>query len=138
LCGSPSYFQKNGRPATPSDLERHDWVIYKLTSGAIELSKGSRSYSVAVKGSISTNNAAARTAFIEGGHGLGRVPVYDAWPKIQAGLRESVLDDYQLSHIDSYGGFPPGSASSKKLRLLIDFLKDYFIKVDRQNKALVS
>jgi DNA-binding transcriptional LysR family regulator len=139
LCGSPSYFKKHGRPITPSELEQHAWVIYKLTSGAIKLSKGGRSYSVAVKGSISTNNAAARTAFVEGGHGLGRIPLYDAWPKIQAGLLESVLDDYQLDNIEIYGVFPPGSAGSKKLRLLIDFLKDYFVKNDRQamqNKLL--
>ena len=138
LCGSPDYFKRHGRPTDPTDLEQHDWVIYKLTSGAIELSKGSRSYSIAVKGNISTNNAAARTAFIEGGHGLGRIPVYDAWPKIQAGTLESVLDDYQLKDIDIYGVFPPGSAASKKLRLLIDYLKEYFIKIDRQtqNKIL--
>jgi DNA-binding transcriptional LysR family regulator len=133
LCGSPDYFKKYGRPSTPTDLEQHAWIIYKLTSGAIELSKGNRSYSVAVKGSISTNNAAARTAFIEGGHGLGRIPLYDAWPKVQSGLLEIVLDDYQLKDIDIYGVFPPGSASSKKLRLLIDFLKDYFAKIERQN-----
>ncbi|OZG72791.1 transcriptional regulator [Hahella sp. CCB-MM4] len=132
LCGSPDYLKKRGRPSTPAELERHDWVIYKLTSGTIEISKGSRSYSIAVKGSITTNNAAARTAFIEGGHGLGRIPVYDAWPKIQAGTLELVLEDYQLKDIDIYGVFPPGSARSKKLRLLIDYLKDYFGKIDRQ------
>jgi DNA-binding transcriptional LysR family regulator len=138
LCGSPDYFKRRGRPSDPTDLERHEWVIYKLTSGAIKLKKGSRSYSVAVKGTISTNNAAARTAFLEGGHGLGRIPVYDAWPKIQAGTLESVLDDYQLKDIDIYGVFPPGSAASKKLRLLIDHLKEHFIKVDHQtqNKIL--
>jgi DNA-binding transcriptional LysR family regulator len=138
LCGSPDYFKKHGRPSAPSDLEQHDWVIYKLTSGAIELTKGSRSYSVAVKGSISTNNAAARTAFIEGGHGLGRIPLYDAWPKVQEGLLEIVLDDYQLKNIDIYGVFPPGSTGSKKLRLLIDFLKDYFIKLDRQAQNMIQ
>jgi DNA-binding transcriptional LysR family regulator len=132
LCGSPDYFKKHGRPTTPMELDQHTWVIYKLTSGAIQLRKGSRSYSVAVKGSISTNNAAARTAFIEGGHGLGRIPFYDAWPKVQAGLLEMVLEDYQLNNIDIYGVFPPGSASSKKLRLLINFLKNYFEKLDRQ------
>jgi LysR family transcriptional regulator, transcriptional activator for aaeXAB operon len=66
---------------------------------------------------------------------------YDAWPKIQAGLLESILDDYQLDNIKVYGVFPPGSASSKKLRLLIDFLKDYFVKNDRQgmpNKLLLN
>ncbi|MFT4812218.1 MAG: DNA-binding transcriptional LysR family regulator [Marinoscillum sp.] len=134
LCGSPSYFKKRGRPLDPTDLEQHDWVVYKMTSGAIELKKGSRSYSIAVRGGISTNNAAARTAFIEGGHGLAKIPVYDAWPKIQAGTLESVLDDYQLKDIDIYGVFPPGSAASKKLRLLIDYLKKYFIKIERQTQ----
>ncbi|UZE97105.1 LysR family transcriptional regulator [Alkalimarinus alittae] len=128
LCGSPEYFKKHGRPTAPAELEQHSWVIYKLTSDIIALNKGSRSYSVKVKGSIRTNNAAARTAFIEGGHGLGRIPIYDAWPKIKAGTLEQILEDYQLSNIDIYGVFPPGSAGSKKLRLLIDFLKDYFIK----------
>ena len=99
LCGSPDYFKKHGRPITPSDLDQHDWVIYKLTAGAVELSKGNRSFSVAIKGGISTNNAAARTAFIEGGHGLGRIPLYDAWPKVQAGKLEIVLDEYQLKAV---------------------------------------
>ncbi|WP_299073117.1 LysR family transcriptional regulator [uncultured Paraglaciecola sp.] len=137
LCGSPDYFKKRGRPTEPSDLQQHDWIVYKMTSGAIELSKGKLSYSVAVKGGISTNNAAARTAFLEGGHGIGRVPVYDALPKIQAGSLESVLDDYQLKDIDIFGVFPPGSAASKKLRLLLDHLKEYFIKIERQTQHAV-
>ncbi|WP_053982059.1 LysR family transcriptional regulator [Marinagarivorans algicola] len=131
LCGSPDYFKKNGRPLTPADLEQHDWIIYKLTAGPIELNKGSRSFSVAVKGTISTNNAAARTAFIEGGHGLGRIPMYDAYPKIKAGSLESVLDDYQLKDINVFGVFPPGNTSAKKLRLLIDYLKDFFKHTER-------
>jgi len=136
LCGSPDYLKKRGRPMAPSDLQQHDWVIYKMTSGAVELTKGSLSYSVAIKGGISTNNAAARTAFIEGGHGLGRVPVYDARPKVQAGSLELVLEEYQLKDIDIYGVFPPGSAASKKLRLLLDYLKAYFIKIERQTQNL--
>lgn len=131
LCGAPEYFRKHGQPKTPADLDSHNWVIYKLTSGVLELNKGSRSYSVKLKGSISTNNAAARTAFVEGGHGLGRIPNYDAWPKIKAGTLISVLNDYHLSNIDIYGVFPPGSASSKKLRLLLDYLAEYFLKIDR-------
>lgn len=128
LCGSPEYFQKNGYPKIPADLSKHDWVIYKLTSNVLELKKGRRSFSIKVEGSISTNNAAARTAFIEGGHGIARIPTYDAWPKIKAGTLESVLNDYQFNAINVYGVFPPGAATSKKLRLLIDYLKLYFKK----------
>ncbi len=128
LCASPSYFEKFGFPKHPTDLNKHQWVVYKLTSGTLELMKGTRSFSVEMKGTITTNNAAARTAFVEGGHGLARIPVYDASPKIQRGTLVSVFNDYTLKDINVYGVFPPGGADSKKLRLLIDYLKAYFIK----------
>ncbi|WP_018693795.1 LysR family transcriptional regulator [Algicola sagamiensis] len=128
LCGAPSYFLKHSRPTSPTELEQHDWVIYQLASNVIDLKKGNRNFSIKVKGAIRANNATARTAFVESGHGLGRIPYYDAWPKIQAGTLEQVLTDYTFKDIHVYGVFPPGTASSRKLRLLIDFLKDYFEK----------
>ena len=103
-------------------------MLYKLASTTLALQKGSRSYSVKLKGDISTNNAAARTAFVEGGHGLARIPTYDALPKIKTGTLSPVLADYQLDDIDIYAVFPPGAAESKKLRLLIDYLKEFFKK----------
>ncbi|TPH13948.1 LysR family transcriptional regulator [Litorilituus lipolyticus] len=126
ICASPQYFKQFGRPKSPSDLSHHEWVTYKLTSGELTLNKAGRSYTVKTQGSISTNNAAARTSFVEAGHGLGRIPIYDAWPKIKAGLLDTVLDDYTLADINVFGVFPPGAANSKKLRLLIDYLKEYF------------
>lgn len=126
LCGAPEYFLRYGRPEKPADLCEHQWVIYKLTSGVLTLKKGSRTFSIVTKGSISTNNAAARTAFVEAGHGLGRIPIYDALPKIKAGTLERVLGDYSFNDINVYGVFPPGTANSKKLRLLLNFLKEYF------------
>jgi DNA-binding transcriptional LysR family regulator len=126
LCAAPEYLKQFGRPTSPAELSTHQWVIYKLTSGVITLNKGSRSFSVSMNGSISTNNAAARTLFVEAGHGLGRIPLYDALPKINAGSLEAVLPDFSLSDINVYGVFPPGTANSKKLRLLLNFLKEYF------------
>jgi DNA-binding transcriptional LysR family regulator len=126
LCAAPSYLIQQGRPIYPADLAAHEWIIYKPASNIIELTKAQRIYSVAIKGSISTNNAAARTAFVEAGHGIGKVPLYDALPKIQAGSLERLLHDYSLNDIQVYGVYPPGTANTKKLRLLIDHLKEYF------------
>jgi len=128
LCASPSYLLKHGRPTTPAQLSAHQWVLYKLSSSTLDIQKGNRSYKVKLSGNVSTNNAAARTAFVEGGHGLGRIPTYDALPKIKSGTLTQILTDYQLNDIELYAVFPPGSADSKKLRLLIDYLKDYFKK----------
>lgn len=135
LCGSPKYFEHFGRPEKPSELAQHNWVVYKLSSNKLSLERSGKIFTVDIKGTISTNNAAARTAFVEGGHGLGRIPIYDALPKIKAGSLQTILDDYQLKAIDVYGVFPPGAATSKKLRLLIDFLKQYF---DQQQASLLT
>jgi DNA-binding transcriptional LysR family regulator len=128
LCAAPDYLTRYGTPLTPAQLNSHQWVIYKLTAGNLTLKKGSREYTVSPAGTISTNNAAARTAFVEGGHGIGRIPTYDAWPKIKAGSLIRLLKDFQLSDINVFGVFPPGTADTKKLRLLLDFLKNYFDK----------
>ena len=135
LCGSPKYFEHFGRPEKPSELAQHNWVVYKLTSNKLSLERSGKIFTVDIKGTITTNNAAARTAFVEGGHGLGRIPIYDALPKIKAGRLQTILDEYQLKAIDVYGVFPPGAATSKKLRLLIDYLKQYF---DQQQASLLT
>lgn len=123
LCAAPDYLNKRGRPMTPEALAEHDWVVYKLAANTVTLEKGNKRFDIKVSGSISTNNAAARTAFIEGGQGLGRVPLYDAAPKIRTGKLEQVLTSYHLPDIELYGVFPPGTAVTKKLRLLLDYLK---------------
>jgi len=134
LCAAPGYLQKYGRPNCPAQLADHQWVLYKQSKTTLELKKGNRHHNIQLISNISTNNAAARTAFVEGGHGLGRIPFYDAWPRIQAGKLETLLTDYQMEDIFMYAVFPPGSASSKKMRLVIDYLKSYFARLQNQQR----
>lgn len=126
ICAAPDYLRNHGTPEKPSELTGHDWVIYQQTSSVLNLSKGNRSFSIITTGTISTNNAAARTAFVEAGHGLARIPLYDVLPKIKAGSLTRVMEDYQLADINIFAVFPPGTAQTKKLRLLLIFLKDFF------------
>ena len=128
ICGAPDYFAHFGKPTTPDELAKHQWVVYQLGSKTLTLQKEGKKVDITMQGSLSTNNAAARTAFVEAGHGIGRIPLYDAWPKVQAGLLQIILDDYKSKDIELYGVFPPGAAGSKKLRLFIDYLKAYFVK----------
>jgi DNA-binding transcriptional LysR family regulator len=128
ICGSPDYFSHFAKPKHPRDLLNHQWVVYQLGSKTLTLQKDGKKFDVLMQGGISTNNAAARTAFVEAGHGIGRIPLYDAWPKVQAGLLDIILPDYKTKDIELFGVFPPGGNGSKKLRLFIDFLKMYFVK----------
>ena len=38
--GAPEYSLQYGSPKSPADLCNHQWVIYKLTSGVVTLTKG--------------------------------------------------------------------------------------------------
>jgi DNA-binding transcriptional LysR family regulator len=125
LCASSDYLNLHGRPQTPADLANHEWVIYSTASTTLRLTKGARTFSFKMKGSVTTNNSAVRTTFVEGGHGIGRIPLYDALPKIKAGQLETILDDYHSGEIDVYAVYPPGTANSKKMRLVIDYIKNY-------------
>jgi len=132
LCASSEYLDQYGWPSAVEDLALHQWVLYKPAPKLLEFSREGRSYSIAVKGDVATNNAAARTAFVEGGHGLGRIPVYDAKPKIETGRLKRLMPDFDFAPIDVYGVFSLGAANSKKLRLLIDYLKQHFETLDDQ------
>lgn len=147
ICAAPDYFQRCGRPSSPQELEQHKWVLYQRNQRALTMNlipsstnakskaqkKASSQYQVKLTGEISTNNAAARTAFVIGGHGLGRIPFYDAWPKIQQGQLEQIFADYEVDDIPVYGVFPPSRVQSKKVRLLLDFLKTYFDQLSQKH-----
>ncbi|GAA0771205.1 LysR family transcriptional regulator [Roseibium denhamense] len=123
LCGSPGYLNTSSRPKTIDDLQQHEWVVYERAREIEFTLENGQSVHFEPSGSIATNNAAARTAFVEAGLGLGRIPAYDALPRIEDGRLEAVLPDIKLLPIAFYGVFPPGASMSKNLRLLLDFSK---------------
>lgn len=129
LCAAPSYLQKHGRPQTPEELASHQWVYYQNAPKNMQLSRGQKQYSIVMKGAVTTNNSAARTAFVESGEGLGRIPAWDALPKIEQGILEQLLPDYQLNDINLYAVFASGATHTVKVRLVIDYLKDHFSRL---------
>ncbi|REG82616.1 LysR family transcriptional regulator [Marinomonas pollencensis] len=129
LCGAPEYFRLHGKPTKPQDLYDHNWVVYRPAATSVHLSQGERSFSISVVGAVSTNNSAARTLFLEGGNGIGRVPSYDAKPRLKQGSLERILEEYRCPDIDVFAVFPPGTANAKKLRLVIDFMKQAFARI---------
>ncbi|CAA0085574.1 HTH-type transcriptional regulator DmlR [BD1-7 clade bacterium] len=122
LCGSPEYFRKHDRPRNAADLQNHAWVIYSPAPANLTIKNDRNTYSLVPDGPIRTNNAAARTAFVEAGHGLGRIPCYDATPKIQAGTLEKVMEDFEFPSIELYAVFPKSAEHCPLSILLRQFL----------------
>lgn len=80
-----------------------------------------------VSGGISINNVVVWIVFVEVGYGLVKIFVYDVLLRIKVGLLWIILDDYKIVDIEFFGVFLLGVVGSKKLWVLFDYLKDYFI-----------
>ncbi|WKE66433.1 LysR family transcriptional regulator [Gallaecimonas kandeliae] len=126
ICASPAYLARHGQPRTPDDLEGHQWVLYKRTSPQLLLEKGGRQWRIKMSGMVETDNAAARTAFVLAGEGLGRLPGYVVREQLARGELVELLPDYRLPVIQIYAVYPPGATQSRKLAALVAFLKGYF------------
>ena len=123
ICAAPSYLERAGTPTAPEDLISHDWVTYSRHSGVLSLTREGRTYKVRITGPVRTNNAGARLQFVLGGHGLGLLPEHEFWEYPKGDL-VILLPEYEMAPLDLYAVYPPGAASTLKVRMLIDYLAE--------------
>ncbi len=121
ICAAPDYLEAKGTPHTLEELSTHAWVTYSRNPGHIGLFRDSREYRLKIAGPVRTNNAAARLKFVLEGHGLGLLPAHEVMSQPEGRLT-ILLPDYQLTPLDLYAVYPPGAASTMKVRKLIDYL----------------
>jgi DNA-binding transcriptional LysR family regulator len=97
VVGSPTYFEKHGRPRVPPDLLGHRCIRVCLPNGALfrwQFEKRGKTAQIDVSGPITLDEASlARTAVLEG-IGLGFFMEQDVRTEIEAGRLVRVLDDW--------------------------------------------
>lgn len=123
ICASQDYLEIHGVPQTPEELSSHSWVTYSRHPTHLKMSKEGREYRLKVAGPVGTNNAGARLKFVLAGHGLGLLPAHEASEYPENQLR-TLLTDYDIPSLDLFAVYPPGAASTLKVRMLIDYLVD--------------
>jgi DNA-binding transcriptional LysR family regulator len=130
VAGSPAYFERFPKPATPDDLAEHDCLRYRFsTSGGIyqwefaQPGDPRRVFEVDTQGSFVTNDL--RTMVRAAADGIGLLHVIDDY------VREQLEDGRLVSVLDAWCPAFPGfylyTASRAqmplKLRAFIDFLR---------------
>jgi DNA-binding transcriptional LysR family regulator len=129
VVGSPAYFERYPKPATPDDLAAHNCLRYRfLTSGGIyrwefaQPRDAKRVFEVETQGSFVTNDLRTMVRAAEAGVGLLHVIDDYVREQIEDGRLVSVLAEW----CPSFPGFYLYTASRAqmppKLRALIDFL----------------
>jgi len=125
--GTPSYFEKHGKPKTPQDLAHHSCINMRFaTLGNVyawEFEKGSREVNVKVEGQLTVNDIAVIKQAALNGVGIGFMPEDIAQPDIDAGKLVRVLADWTPPFPGYYLYYPSRRQQSAAFSLLVEALR---------------
>lgn len=127
VVGSPDYFARHGRPATPQDLIRFPCIRFRhTTSQSIyrwEFMAGNHPVNVVIDGPIIVNDTSVNVASALNGIGLAYVAEPLVQNEIDGGALETVLEKYLPMTPGVFMYFPSRSQAMPKLRAFIDHMR---------------
>lgn len=127
VVGAPAYFERHPKPQTPTDLDGHSCIGFRMTTsrGLLpwEFERDGPEIRVRTNGSLVVNEVPLALAAVRAGAGLGYLMEHDVADDIASGRLIQVLDEwcppfpgYRLYH-------PSRRQTPPALRALIDTLK---------------
>lgn len=119
VCGSPEYFEKNGIPQHPEDLDRHKLIGLALDNFQNEW-KFNDGIIVKPEYRMAVNSIPAALGAARSGWGLVRVISYQIGPDLDAGKIQTVLHEYTPAPLPIHLLHGQGRQSSAKVRTFID------------------
>ena len=128
LVASPAYLARRPAPKTPDDLAEHNGLTH-LTIGADRvwrLQEGRKSIPVKVQGSFAANSVIALQHAARVGIGIAALPTYCIAEDLESGALAQVLPSYSLPDRPLYVTYPYGTLPTKKVRLFVEFLAEWF------------
>jgi DNA-binding transcriptional LysR family regulator len=131
ICASPLYLKQCGRPQVPDDLTRHNCIVLRQDEtayGIWRFTRRSKSETVKVRGSLSSNDGEVALNWALEGHGILMRSEWDLAKYLRSGRLELLLEDYALPPADIYAVYPARHNLSAKVRAFIDFLIAHFSK----------
>lgn len=129
LCASPTYLEKFGTPSHPSALHPEHYLEYAYVNYDNEASELIQALKANVQKNrprLTANNGEVLTDVAKHGHGYVLQPTFIAYEAINKGELVPILEEYVPQAIALYAVYPHRKLVSNKLRVFIDFLKDYF------------
>jgi LysR family transcriptional regulator, transcriptional activator for dmlA len=125
LCAAPSYLKQFGEPQTLAELGAHRCILHRQNNdapGVWRLTKGRKSESVKVGGTLSSNDGDVVLNWALDGHGILLRSEWDAKKYLDSGRLRQILKDYRPEPADLFVYYPSGRNLPVRLRAFIDFL----------------
>lgn len=98
VCGSPTYFQRHGKPNHPDDLVHHNCLRFSYSTGyeVWRFKREKEICKVRVNGSLVANHSEVLRQVCLDGAGVILMPTWLIGEDIRAGRLETVLNDFQF------------------------------------------
>jgi DNA-binding transcriptional LysR family regulator len=128
LYASPGYLERHGTPRTLADLQSHECLVFDADSTARrwQLEGPAGPVDVAVRGSFAANDFGALLHACLEGMGIAMLPGMNVLGEEQSGRLRRVLPDHGGPESLLHAVYPSPSHLTPKVRVLIDFLSEYF------------
>ena len=126
VVATPDYFGKYGKPQHPDDLDAHNCICFRFSSGRLyrwELEKAGQALEMAVQGSVIVDDSVLIKQIILEGTGIGFVFESMIRGELEQGLLETALEDWCPSFPGLYLYYPSRNHMRPALRAFIDFYK---------------
>lgn len=130
LCASPAWLAQNDAPRQISDLARlncltHAYYGKSLWTFTRRHISPAEPETVAVSGSLSSNETSSLLQATLAGAGIALLPTYLTAPLLRNGQLIALLPDYMPRELGIYAVYASRRNMSAALRALLDFLADY-------------
>ncbi len=129
MCASPDYLEKHGTPQTPSDLKKHQCLLYTYSDSvrhwSFQNNNGDKKQ-VPITGALVTNNGNLIAGAVINGMGIAPLPTFIVGDAIRKGEIETILDDWQSPSEDISLLYPSSKHLSAKVRAFVDMAVEHF------------
>ena len=126
FVGAPVYFARNGVPATPQDLDRHNCLRLRVSNGAIlpwRFHRDGGSFEHHASGTLITNDMDLLLAATLNGIGIAYSPREYVAQYLASGQLVSVLEDWAPVSASWYIYYPSRRQTPAALQAVIDFFR---------------
>jgi len=132
VCASPGYFERNGTPSKPGDLQNHESLRLALQPDDrwffLKLEDASEPMLVEVKGRFRGDDSEAVLQLALAGCGVALLPTWLVGTALRDGSLVHALSDWEARTARAepaiWAVYPPKKIVSSKVRAFVDFLAE--------------
>jgi DNA-binding transcriptional LysR family regulator len=124
LVATPAYLKKRGRPRTPEDLHKHDFLFFGpgLDGVGPRLEKDGRTEQVSLAPRMAASDMDVLHAVAATGLGVALLPAFLCVEDLRARRMERVLPDWNAPSVPVHAVYPSTRHLSPKVKTFLDHL----------------